>query len=613
MVKPKSASSRTATFPSITTTTPAWWRPSLASCSLLALFAGVSGGCGGEVPARDGPAAAPIESPLREGGRGRLEVEHVLLISVDGLHQGDLSWWVAGHPASALATLASSGLQYTNAHTTTPSDSFPGMLAMATGGTPRTTGVYYDDSYDRTLYPPGSNCQGNPGTECTYFEIINHDLTQLFSPIDPANLPMRKDRGGRCQPVYPHDFIKVNTIFEVIRAAGGYTAWSDKHPAYDILNGPSGRGIDDLYTPEINSPIANGGVVNGVDLAGSLAACDGTTNSLPLAKVSDYTSCGPTVAAYDDLKVQAVLNEIQGRTSDGERAAPVPTILGMNFQEVSVAEKLPVGGYLDAAGTPGALLAGALAHVDASLGRMVAALQARQLRTRTLIIVSAKHGQSPVDKGKLAMEPGGRGNATVTDPLSFINAVDPNVSNVLAPFVNANDGSSPFVRGFMMADDAALVWLQDQSRSNVAGVVGALTDPAHQAAMFADVLPPGTMFASNVSHGQALAALYGDPLSNDPVAAARAPNVFIQPSWGVIYSGSSKKIAEHGGGTLDDTNVALLVSHPALGGCAGGQKIDAPVATKQVAPTILRALGLPSGRLEAVAQEHTQALPGLDL
>lgn len=42
-------------------------------------------------------------------------------------------------------------------------------------------------------------------------------------------------------------------MFEVIREAGMRTAWCDKHPAYDILNGPSGAGIQDLFTPEINS------------------------------------------------------------------------------------------------------------------------------------------------------------------------------------------------------------------------------------------------------------------------------------------------------------------------------------------------------------------------
>jgi arylsulfatase A-like enzyme len=564
----------------------------------------------------DGTAVSPGFAAASGGdhdhdhdGRGpdKLDVRHVLLVSVDGLHAVDAARWTAAHPSSTLAQLARSGVEYTDAHTPTPSDSFPGMLALVTGGTPKTTGVYYDDSYDRTMFPPGSNCKGSPGTECTYFEILAQDFTQLFSPLDPANLPMAKRADGTCKPVFPHEFVKVNTLFEVIRQAGGYTAWSDKHQAYDLLNGPSGKGIDDLYSPEVNSLIANGGVANGVHVADSLALCDGVTNSLPLSKVSDYTTCEPSIMAYDDVKVQAIINEIDGRISDGTKAAPVPTIFGMNFQQVSVGQKLPVGGYLDAEGTPSALLAGAIAHVDASLGRMVAELRARHLYDSTLIIVSAKHGQSPIDRSKLAMEPGGSGNATVTDPLGFINAADPNVSNVFASFVNPNDGSSPVVDGWLMADDVGLVWLQDQSKSNVANVIEELTTPANAAAMFADVLPPGTIFNANVNFGPELARIYGDPTSSDPIAAARAPNVFIQPNWGVIYSGSSKKIAEHGGGTLDDTGVALIISHPEL----HQERIAGHVWTKQVAPTILRALDLDPHALQAVVKEHTQPLPGL--
>jgi hypothetical protein len=579
------------------------------------LFANACGTNGDTSPPVETTAAlhqAPAERDRgdddRDDGR-RPDVRHVLLISVDGLHGVDLARWTAGHPDSTLARLADTGVSYTDAHTPTPSDSFPGLLALVTGGTPKTTGVYYDDSYDRTIFPPGSNCEGNPGTECTNFEILAQDFTQLFSPINPANLPLQKDKHGLCKPVYPHDFIKVNTLFEVIRKAGGYTAWADKHPAYDLVNGPSGKGVIDLYTPEINSLIANGGVVNGVDLAGTLALCDGVTNSLPLAKVSDYTTCEPAVMAYDDVKVQAILNELDGKTSDGAKRAPVPTILGMNFQEVSVGEKLPVGGYVDAAGAPGPLLAGAIAHVDHSLGRMVAALKARGLYHSTLIVISAKHGQSPLERKKLAMEPGGHGDATVTDPVTFINAADPNVNAVSAAYVNPNDGSSPFTDGFMMADDAALVWLQDQSKNNVANVVAQLTNPANEAAMFANVLPPGTIFDANVNFGPELAAIYGDPTSGDPIAAARAPNVFIQPNWGVIYSGSSKKISEHGGGTLDDTGVALLVSHPGL----RPRTVTTHVWTKQVAPTILRALDLDPEALQAVAKEHTKVLPALGL
>jgi arylsulfatase A-like enzyme len=294
-------------------------------------------------------------------------------------------------------------------------------------------------------------------------------------------------------------------------------------------------------------------------------------------------------------------------TSDGMKKAPVPTIMGMNFQEVSVGQKLPVGGYTDAAGTPSALLEGALEHVDASLGRMVSELEKKHLLESTLFLVSAKHGQSPIDFQKLAMESGGRGNATVADPLGFVNAADPNVDNVFASFVNPNDGSSPVIQGHLQTDDVGILWLQDQSAANVANVVAQLTDPANAAAMFANVLPPGTIFESSVNHGAELAEIFGDPTSHDPVAAARAPNVFIQPNWGVIYSSSTKKISEHGGGTLDDTNVALLVSNPHL----RHRTVAKHVATKQVAPTILRALGLDPDELQSVRKEGTRVLPGL--
>src|SRR6266849_5878193 len=144
-------------------------------------------------------------------------VSRVLLISVDGLHQRDLSRFIAGHPGSALAELSRSGVIYDDAHATTPSDSFPGLLALVTGGTPKSTGVYYDDGYDRTLFPPGSACQGSPGSEIVYDESDDFDMDHLFSGgVNPKNLPLAKDASG-CHPVWPHSFIRVNTIFEVAK------------------------------------------------------------------------------------------------------------------------------------------------------------------------------------------------------------------------------------------------------------------------------------------------------------------------------------------------------------------------------------------------------------
>src|ERR1700693_3826975 len=98
--------------------------------------------------------------------------KHVLLISVDGLHQSDLAWYVRTHPSSALAQLVKNGAEFTNAQTPVPSDSFPGMVAQVTGGNPSSTGIFYDDSYNAALLPAGTTkCDGvAPGAEVTYFE-----------------------------------------------------------------------------------------------------------------------------------------------------------------------------------------------------------------------------------------------------------------------------------------------------------------------------------------------------------------------------------------------------------------------------------------------------------
>ncbi|HEV2699811.1 MAG TPA: alkaline phosphatase family protein, partial [Terriglobales bacterium] len=87
----------------------------------------------------------------RDGDHG---VKHVLLISVDGLHALDVANYVQSHPNSALAQLVGHGITYSNARTPADSDSFPGLLALVTGGSPISTGLFYDVSYDRTIFDP---------------------------------------------------------------------------------------------------------------------------------------------------------------------------------------------------------------------------------------------------------------------------------------------------------------------------------------------------------------------------------------------------------------------------------------------------------------------------
>src|SRR5882757_45925 len=175
---------------------------------------------------------------------------HVLLISIDGMHALDLQNCVAAKTCPNLAALTESGINYTRTSTSKPSDSYPGLMAIVTGGTPKLVGAYYDVAYDRVLAPPaadtgngvlhGSCIPGQPnGTRTEYEEGSEIDQTLLngggpygtydgsFKSIDTKRLP--RDPFNGCAPVYPWNFIRANTIYGVIHKAGGYTAWSDKH------------------------------------------------------------------------------------------------------------------------------------------------------------------------------------------------------------------------------------------------------------------------------------------------------------------------------------------------------------------------------------------------
>ena len=500
-------------------------------CAILTLASILAAGCQSQDRSTPVEPTVVVTSRTPAGSARRTGIAHVLLLSIDGLHAIDLARFIAAHPNSALAKLSRHGNTFMNASTTKPSDSFPGTLAELTGATPRTTGVYYDDSYDRLLSPPRSNCSAR-GTEVVYDESIdrNPDALDAGGGIDPSTLPLDPAHG--CTPVYPHQFLRVNTIFEVAKAAHLRTAWSDKHPAYDIVNGPSGHGVDDLYTPEIASVGPNGSPTDNV----------------------------PNAEAYDDLKVTAILNEIAGHDHAGTGSFGAPAIFGMNFQAVSVGQK--TAGYVDASGAPTPALADALAHTDSSIGSMVEALRHEHLLHNTLLVVSAKHGQSPIDPSLRRI-----------------------VSSKAIP--NAIDGIQPGLVAQATEDDIALVWLTDQSKTEQ--VVGLLDAER------------GPLAIDRVLSGGPLEAMFGSPLSD-----SRTPDLVAQPLHGVIYTKlTATKRAEHGGFLHDDTNVPILVAGPGL-----EHGVDwSSVQTTQIAPTILQALGLDPRALQGVQREGTQPLP----
>jgi hypothetical protein len=538
----------------------------------------------GAALAASAAAGAAVAAPTASTTSNRANSDkHVLLLSVDGLHQSDLDWYVKTHPTSALAALVGRGTSYTNAQTPVPSDSFPGMVGQVTGGNPGTTGVYYDDTYNRSLLPAGTtNCAGaTPGAEVAYTEAADlnqnaldagqglaglpNSILQMTgnarSLLNPAALPVDP---ATCQPVYPNQYDKVNTVFEVAKQAGLRTAWSDKHLAYDILSGPSGTGIDDLFAPEINSDA-------------SIAGFSG-----------DWTKDNAATQQYDSYKVDAVLNEIAGRDHSGTQNVGEPGIFGMNFQSVSTAQKLPIsdglaGGYLADGVTPGPLLSKALDYINGEVGKMTAAIAKTPDAKKTTLILSAKHGQSPMDPASLRRVDDG-----------------PIVDGLNAAWRAA--GHSGDLVAFSTDDDVMQLWLTEHTQA---------------AADFAKQYLLSHSAAGNDINGSALtvqnsglATVYAGSQVADffhaSASDSRIPDIFGIVQHGVVYTGGKGKIAEHGGADPQDRHVPIVVSQ---GTDSGASTVTSPVETTQIAPTILHDLGLNANALQAVRIEGTQVLP----
>jgi hypothetical protein len=557
----------------------------------------------------------------RDRDRDRDKIRHVLLISIDGMHAVDYANCVASKTCPHLAELGETGVNYTRTTTSRPSDSFPGLMALVTGGTPRTVGAYYDVAYDRVLAPPkvatgnglpAGNCiQGViNGTQTEYEEGDEMDQSKLnggfagyslidggIKSIDPDKLI--RDPFNGCKPVYPWNFVRTNTVYGVIHAAGGYTAWSDKHAVYAVVSGPTGTAqpsnVDDYYSPEVNSLQ--------IVLPGLKAAAPGGTGfdcGKLVPNGDDWTTGFDSIKCYDQLKVNAVVNEINGKTHLGGSNAPVPVILGMNFQAVSVGEKLispksatrtdaNSGGYEDAQGTPRPLMLGEIEFVDAAIGQMVEALKDNRLLDSTAIIITAKHGQSPIDPNRFFPIPGNSGN-NGTPPSGIIGSFLPSVFN------DPTNGLG------LAEDDISQIWLANPARTG--DVVTALETAGKAIGL------------GQIYYGASLTTMFnapGVPEHPGPCCKLReggdprTPDVVVIPNVGVVYTGNLKKQSEHGGFAADDTNVMLLVSNPDL----KARHVDSFVETTQVAPTILQLLGLDPDELDAVRSEGTPVLPGL--
>ena len=537
-------------------------------------------------------------------------IQRVLLISIDGMHAVDFLNCANGISTTnnnqpycpAIAALGQTGINYVAASTSKPSDSFPGLTAIVTGGSPALTGVYYDVAYSRNYSAPakttGNGVAAGPctpygpptGTTTEYEEGIDINQHKLnggapppasltdggLASIDHKRLPRDPEKG--CAPVMPWEFVRANSIFSVIHSMGGYAAWSDKHPAYaSVASGIGPSALDDFYAPEINSNVIG---LPGVKTPTGISCATIRDKG---ADLTAWTNSFENIQCYDTLKVDAILNEINGKNHLGTKTTQVPTIFGMNFQAVSVGQKLieksngVTGGYLDAAGTPSAALLNEFQFVDASIAAWVKELKAKGLYDSTLIVITAKHGQSPIDPSRYVGQ-----TINGTSPATLLS----------------NDGYLPYSESTNnptgigpTEDDVSLLWLSSSFDTDAAVAV----------------LEANASATTGIALGQ---IYYGPSLFlnyNDPTTDPRTPDIIVTPNVGVTYSGSHAKQAEHGGFSHDDTNVVLLLSNPNF----KARTVSAGVGTAQVAPTILKALGIKPGALDAVRAEGTAVLPAI--
>jgi hypothetical protein len=552
--------------------------------------------------------------------------KHVLLISVDGMHQSDLDWYVAHHPGSALAKLTRDGVQFTNAQTSDPSDSDPGGTALMTGGNPKSTGIYYDVEYSHKVDEAGAKC--TPGRAATGGDVIydspDDALASVPDFIDASNgiFPSFDENGSiyangldtkpsaimnlknnassfnaatfpvdpkTCKNITPWDYVGDNTIFQVIHNAGLRTAWSDKHAVYMSFNGPGsdGKSIDDYFGPEIDSQAVE-------------------PDGVPYPQDSDWAHIEAATKQYDGYKVQAILNEINGRDHSGKTKVGTPAIFGMNFQAISVAEKIrstpanliknangsyttsapQAGGYQLVNGklVPGPVLSSALDFVDAQLGRMVAEVGKDDLAGSTTIIVTAKHGQSPQNPTQLV---------TVDD--------GPIISAVNAGWAHTHPSNKRLIVAGT-DDDVWQSYLSDKSQAAGNFVKNYLWN--HTAKGYNVNLNPVTVQHSGLATiwaGAQSANFFGVAVNN-----GHYPDVFGKVQVGIVYSGPTK-LAEHGGMNTGDRHVLMIVDGPGIRPRVESTSVE----TTQVAPTILGLLAINPARLRAVRVEGTRVLPGV--
>ena len=300
----------------------------------------------------------------------RSQIRHVLLVSIDGMHAVDFlncTHGIAGVNDGApycpnLAALGTTGVNYVNASTSKPSDSFPGLMTLGERCDSADPGrllrcllrPFAGRTDDRNRQRKSGRDRARrvrrrPAHEAEYEEGLDLDQTKLnggapgaslidggIASLDPKKLdrdPRKWMRAGVSVAICAdeHDLRRdsqCGRLRGVVRQApvlllGGRTEASAV--------------LDDYYSPEINSNVCRCRDVT-------------TASGLSCATVPDagsdltaWTNSFQNIQCYDTLKVNAILHEIDGKDHLGTKKTHTPTVFGMNFQAVSVGQKLIEG------------------------------------------------------------------------------------------------------------------------------------------------------------------------------------------------------------------------------------------------------------------------------
>ncbi|RHZ59214.1 hypothetical protein CDV55_103702 [Aspergillus turcosus] len=456
--------------------------------------------------------------------------KQVVYLSFDGMHQTDLVEYIEMFPNSTFASVVKNSIVFNNAKASKPSDSFPATIAPFTGASARVSGVYWQVTWAKDLYPPSSNCSGPIGSVADWSQVIDYNASSITggNAFNLSALPMKLNSWGVCEPLFPHDYLRVNTVFEVGRANGLNTAYFDKHPGYEFVNGPSGLGLTQGYFPE-NAAVAS-------TLEAQLA--------------------------WDDLHWSALANVTAGHYVNGTGSIDF-SIIGSNFNSITWAQSSG-GGYSNCSTLANPIfspnLTAAFHAADAKLGAFIKQLEAAGKLESTLLILSSKQGQSPVDESTL----------TLIDPQLVINATGVNVS-------------------LLTASDTGLIWLENGQ----------------------DAVTAKNNLLAKAEELNIVNVLAGDEVweygFGNPRLDPRAPDVVILAKDGTLYESGATE--DHGGWFPDDLDVPLVLYNPTF----THANISLEVRTTQIASTILAALGLPLAQLDGWRMEGSPVLPFIGL